>query len=120
MIDNLITLEQLELLLQRKDIDAPLRNEAWLFLVRRLPCAYPGCKVRPAGTAHHAWTLGRGIKCSDFLSIPLCYDHHVFGPNHIQGLSPEKFKLVMGRTIEDVVRRTFYLISEAIKRGDFV
>lgn len=56
------------------------RSEAHLAMVRQLGCAV--CETRRTIHAHHlrhgiaARERGLGLKCSDFLVVPLCWMHH--------------------------------------------
>lgn len=52
----------------------PYRNEAYLRYIRSLPC----CVTRKPGPneAHHIQAGGAGMKCSDYLTIPLSSEIH--------------------------------------------
>ena len=117
---NFITSEELELLLRRKPIDHAIKSPVWLSLVRMLPCAYIGCKIRRAGTAHHVFSDGIGMKCSDFLTIPLCITHHLTSNNPVQGMNDKEFKKVIGMSKADAVRRTYTVIMDKLSAGDLV
>jgi len=81
------------------------RDEDYLDFVRNFPCLVCG---KPS-VAHHIKTNGIGIKCSDYLSIPLCSDHHTSGKDAIHIIGKEtflyKFNLDLYREI------TYYLIE---------
>ena len=49
------------------------RSDKYLAYIRTLPCTI--CRSR--SIAHHTQTGGMGIKGSDYLTIPLCGDHHL-------------------------------------------
>lgn len=60
-----------------------------LDFIRRLPCCHPGCDRSDVHAAHiraAAPHLGKrpvgvGEKPSDVWTVPLCGDHHLFGPD---------------------------------------
>lgn len=86
--------------------EEPLRSDAYLAWVRTLPCVQ--CQVRPCGTAHHMIDHGRHgqAKESDFLSMPICHQHHMELHAGVQeweatfGLQP----LHIARTLERAIR----------------
>ncbi len=88
-----------------REIDVPDRQPKWLSAVRLLKCCR--CGKSPAGTAHHIRIFGMGLKCSDFLTIPLCINCHVLGKEPVQGMTDERFLEIIGMTVEDAVRATF-------------
>lgn len=53
----------------------PARDKKYLKWITRLPCLGWG---RHTGDVvyHHIYSLGTGIKCSDYKTVPVCYDHH--------------------------------------------
>jgi hypothetical protein len=50
------------------------RDKAYLKWIDTLPCIVKGCVTN--ATHHHVETGGKGFKCSDYRTIPLCYPHH--------------------------------------------
>lgn len=46
------------------------RDERYLDWIRSLPC--DNCGYPPRSEAHHARTGGVALKCSDYLTVPLC------------------------------------------------
>ena len=55
--------------------DNPERNKKYREWVRTHPCL--ACGVSDETIAdHHIHKLGKGIKCSDYETVPVCYDHH--------------------------------------------
>ena len=52
--------------------DSPVRSEAYRRLVASLPCIY--CTYQGHSQAAHGPTIGRGIKCDDRETFPLCAD----------------------------------------------
>lgn len=50
----------------------PVRSEAYRRLVAQLPCIM--CGIEGFSQCAHGPTLGRGIKCSDLNTFPLCCD----------------------------------------------
>jgi hypothetical protein len=55
---------------------APERNPEFLEFVRGQPCDFCG---RSGSEAHHWGKHGMATKCSDYLAVPLCHEHHVEG-----------------------------------------
>ena len=51
------------------------RDKAYLEYIRTLPCSVRRCKHTPS-IYHHVDGWGTGMKCSDYLTIPLCFQHH--------------------------------------------
>ena len=53
----------------------PSRDKKYRAWVRTHPCL--ACSVSDETIAdHHIHKLGTGIKCSDYETVPVCYDHH--------------------------------------------
>ena len=53
----------------------PARDKKYRAWVRTHPCC--ACGVSGETIAdHHIRKLGTGIKCSDYETVPVCYDHH--------------------------------------------
>ena len=92
------------------------KDARWLKCVRKLLCVR--CK-RSAGTAHHIYTGGGGMKCSDYVTVPACITCHVTGQEPLQGMTPERFLEVVGTSMEAAVRRTHVLVKENIRLGIF-
>lgn len=63
----------------------PERSEAFLEFVRRKPCFR--CGRRPRSHPHHFGKRGKGQKCSDFLTVPLCEGDHRYW--HDKGTLPD-------------------------------
>lgn len=53
----------------------PPRDAGYLHFVRTQPCMVPGCRKR--GEPHHFAKRGKGQKCSDYETVPLCHYHHL-------------------------------------------
>ena len=54
------------------------RDKKYLMWLKDQPCLIKGCS-EPQDTViyHHMINEGVGIKCSDYLTVPLCYKHHL-------------------------------------------
>jgi hypothetical protein len=50
-------------------------GERYMARVRELPCFVCG-KSAPSSAHHIRAGIGKGQKASDFLTIPLCHEHH--------------------------------------------
>jgi len=50
------------------------RSEEYLDYIRAKSCSVSGCN--DGSIAHHVLPGGTAIKCSDFGTIPLCWEHH--------------------------------------------
>jgi len=114
---RIITSEELETLISGNIIDN-MRSKEWLSVVRMLPCMYPGCRIVHAGTAHHLYNRGLSAICSDYLTMPLCIKHHVFGDGSIrpvQQISDEEFSKIFGMNKADIARRVYIVVVNAIK-----
>lgn len=69
-----ITADFLERAQQMKDSVAPIRDEAYLAYIRQLSCCVTGAAA--PSEPHHIFTRGRGVKCSDYATIPLSTEMH--------------------------------------------
>ncbi len=61
---------------KRQSRGAP-RDAGFLDFVRAQPCLYCGTSL--GVEAHHFGKRGKGTKCSDYETVPLCHEHHVEG-----------------------------------------
>jgi len=55
----------------------PARDKAHLAYVRLQICAVVGNDCGGVTEAAHIGVAGKGIKASDFLTVPLCTKHHI-------------------------------------------
>ena len=92
----------------------------WLSAVRRLSCFRITCNVILAGTAHHVFGGGMAMRCDDRLTIPLCIDCHVSGPDPVQNMNSEQFKIAIGMTEEEACWRVYRLITDKYYNGELV
>ena len=113
---RIISTEELELLLKGKNIPV-MYSESWLSIVRMLPCMYPHCGVQRAGTAHHLFGRGMALVCSDYLTMPLCINHHVLNNGSVQEMTDDEFEAVFSMTKSDMARRVYKLIVEMLMKG---
>ncbi len=70
----------------RKADTRPGMSEEHLAFIRRLPCCIPGCRVHPAGTAHHLKSTrerGMGLRSTDQHTLPMCAEHHLYGVERV-------------------------------------
>lgn len=121
----MVTKAELEILLSneriyRNGVLVDYKNPEWLKVVRLLPCMCKDCGVAPARTVHHVFNVGIGMRCDDRLTIPLCFEHHVFGSNPVQDMNDDQFESVIGLNKKDAVRRVYRLIMDKIEHGDLV
>lgn len=63
----------------------PDRDKAYLKFVRSQVCAAYSNECEGVTEAAHLGTTGRGMKTSDYLTVPLCTRHH--GLSHSVGIS---------------------------------
>lgn len=90
----------------------------WLSAVRRLPCFRITCKNILSGTAHHVFTVGMAMKCDDHLTVPLCIDCHLLGPDPVQNMNSVQFRVAMGMTEEEACWRVYRLIIDKYNNGE--
>lgn len=76
------------------------RNKKYLAYIQTLDCIV--CK-RKRVDAHHVYTGGVGLKCSDYLTIPLCREHH----SEIHNTGKKMFQVKYQVNIKDLL--TMYL-----------
>lgn len=69
--------------------DIPDRDENYLAYIRTYKCCVCGKKC---SVAHHVNPGGVGSKCSDFLTLPLCTEHHTKGKYAIHNIGKEEFQ----------------------------
>ena len=73
------------------------RSVEYLDYIQTLGCAICGQQAEP----HHAETGGVGMKCSDYLTIPLCRQHH----NEIHQIGKLTFQRKYGIDIKSIMKR---------------
>lgn len=93
------------------------RNKKYLKIVRTLPCKK--CGRAPAGTAHHVYKEGYGLKCDDRDTIPLCIDCHVMNGNSVEKMSYEELEVEIGMPLEDAIIETMQTVNDKIEEGFF-
>jgi hypothetical protein len=89
----------------------PERDAGFLAFVREQACLFCGTHERVE--AHHFGKRGKGTKCSDYETVPLCHDHHVEGW-HRHGTLPGKTR---SEWLEVFRGLALGLLSERSKRG---
>jgi len=119
MLLQIISPEELETLIYGGQV-RNMYSEQWLSIVRMLPCMYPGCNVRRAGTAHHLYNWGLALTCSDYLTIPLCWTHHVWSNMPVQQMDNDEFEKIMKMEKADAARRIYTVNVNILQRGDLV
>ena len=68
---------------------SPIRDAKYMSFVRENPCIVCGNKRN--NHAHHVYSAGLGLKCSDYYTIPLCHGHHTGFSDAIHVLGFIKF-----------------------------
>lgn len=99
------------------------RDKAHLAAVSQLPCAVPGCGRVPVHVAHlryasaldGACLCGKGEKPCDWRTLPLCPDHHMFGPAAQHGMNEETFWLELAINPYALARALFGLSGQIEK-----
>lgn len=92
----------------------PWRSKEYLEYVRSLPCMH--CGAPPPSEAHH-WhptDKGKGLKCPDWATTPLCGPCHRGGwhqKGSLPGLTPELSK-------QDFIREQWRLMGDWISGKD--
>lgn len=81
--------------------DSPARSPEYLAFVRKKPCLVCGNKEN--SHAHHVYSAGLGLKCSDFYVVPLCHNHHMVVSDSIHSLGFEKFKKQHNKNLEKIM-----------------
>jgi len=99
-----------------------MKSQGYLVVVRLLPCIVPGCcPNEPGGEAHHVYTEGGAMKCSDLDTVPICTLHHTQGPQAVDGFnqqSDDEFWLnVVGMPKEHAIVKTRVDALNLIIRG---
>lgn len=79
---------------------------AWVAKRRCLVCP------RPSGPPHHFWNTGGKAKHNDYLAVPLCPDHHMYGAYAIHRKGSETFQKNHNIDIKDEI---INLLSEYIQ-----
>ena len=82
------------------------RSKKYLAFVRGLPCSILDCG-NPA-VAHHVYTGGVSMKCSDAETIPLCIGHH----DEVHLIGKETFYQAHNTTIEECLVQTMQRFIE--------
>jgi hypothetical protein len=90
----------------------------WLDIVRMFPCMHVDCNAITAGTAHHVYSAGGGMKCDDHLTVPLCIWCHLFNKDPFQTMTSEQFKIAIGMSQDDACWRMYRLITDKYYNGD--
>ena len=54
----------------------PKRNQAYLNFIRSKPCIVCGAKAEAHHIRRSYWGAGTSMKPHDYVTIPLCSDHH--------------------------------------------
>ena len=78
--------------------EPPERSEAYKKFIRKFPCVCCG-EARGIETAHFG-PHGIGQKSSDYLTLPLCQEHHRTGKHAYHKMAPADFATVHGIDIE--------------------
>jgi hypothetical protein len=66
--------------------EIPARDEVYKAWIRSLRCCACG-RSRGIEAAHVGKDGGRGVKCSDYATVPLCHICHRTGPHSYHGLN---------------------------------
>lgn len=66
------------------------RSQDYMAYIRTLPCLACGITGETIN-AHHIYSEALSLKCSDFLTIPICYIHHVGGNDAIHKIGTKNF-----------------------------
>ena len=99
------------------------RDKEHLAAVSQLPCAVPGCgrvrvhvaHLRYASALDDARICGKGEKPDDWRTLPLCPEHHLFGPVAQHAMNEEAFWRELGINPYALARALFGMSGQIEK-----
>ena len=103
------------------------RDKEHLTAISLLPCAVPGCGKMPVHVAHLRYAdanegaslCGKGQKPDDWRVLPLCREHHMFGPQAQHGMN-ERLFWVSHRIEPYALARALYGLSGQVEKMMFL